>query len=238
MPGIKRTRIIFALVITCVLILLFRSNEAPSSSSQSTSGMIPWQPLEDDSFNIEVSPDHLEIPILDNKLEHHPPLPEQTNLIPDAHKLATADEFIPHFSAVIASKGISQREARATCTWPADTYVDFQFSDTLEWVLEERPALEIELRRREWHDFIKGQMIPYANVKDRFSGRGLVIVAGNADTLMRVKVILRQLKRLGSIIAVEIHYWDTEMDIGAMADLNALYEPILYNDLSKEHNIC
>ncbi|KAK1573529.1 family 71 glycosyltransferase [Colletotrichum navitas] len=237
MPGIKRTRIILGLVITCALILLFRSNEATFQSSQSTNYITWEQPLEDSSLNIEVSPDHLAAPILDNNLEYQPPLLQQTKLIPDAHRLTTADDFIPHFAAVTALKGLSQREARSTCTWLADTYVYFQFSDTLEWVLEERPALEIELRRREWHEFIQGQMIPYANVKDRFWGRGLVIVAGNADTVMRVKVILRQLKRLGSTIAVEIHYWDTEMDIGTMADLNALYEPIYYNDLSKDHNI-
>ncbi|EFQ34362.1 uncharacterized protein GLRG_09506 [Colletotrichum graminicola M1.001] len=204
MPGIKRTRIILALVITCALMLLFRGNEATFQSSQSTKHTIPEQSLEDSSLNSEVSPGHLAAPILDSNLEYHPPLLQQTKLIADAHRLTTADDFIHHFAAVTALKGITQREARATCTWPADTYVDFQFSDTLEWVLEERPVLEIELRRREWHEFIQGQMIPYANVKDRFSGRGLAIVVGNADTVMRVKIILRQLKRLGSTIAVEI----------------------------------
>ncbi|KAK1624227.1 family 71 glycosyltransferase [Colletotrichum phormii] len=236
MAGIKRTRIISALVITVILILLFKKGDANPQTSQWTPNSPPEQPLGSSPINLDIPPDHIEVPIIDNNLEFQPP-PIQSHVLPDAHNLATADDFIPHFAALTSIKGISQREARASCTWPAGMYVDFQFSDSLPWVIEERPVLEIELRRREWHDFVKSGMIPYARVKDRFSGRGLVIVAGNADTVMRVKVILRQLKRLGSTIAIEIHYWDTEMNMGAMADLNALYEPIYYNDLSKDHNI-
>ncbi|KAJ0280647.1 hypothetical protein COL940_006144 [Colletotrichum noveboracense] len=239
MAGIKRTRIIFALFITCVLILLFRSGKNAKPESEPAQRMDfppPENPSTDSPPKIDVPPDHVEIPMINDALNGQPPT-QPVQLVPDAHKLATADEFLPHFAAVIQEKAISQREARATCTWPADVFVDFQFSDTLEWVLEDRPVLEIELRRREWHDFVQKGMIPYTTVKDRFLGRGLVIVAGNADTIMRVKVILRQLNRLGSTIPIEIHYWDTEMDIGAMADLNALYTPIYYNDLSKPHNI-
>ncbi|WQF86714.1 Putative alpha-mannosyltransferase, nucleotide-diphospho-sugar transferase [Colletotrichum destructivum] len=237
MAGAKRTRVGFALFITWFLILLFRNNDTGTQSSQSSNGGPPEDSLRDSPFDENIPPpSRSESGILDGTLDSRPQT-QQAQLIPDAHKLTAADEFIPHFAAVIDLKGISQQEARAACTWPAETYVDFQFSDSLEWAIEDRPVLEIELRRREWHDFVQGQMIPYASVKDRFSGRGLVIVAGNADTVMRVKVILRQLKKLGSTIPVEIHYWDNEMDIGAMADLNVLYEPIYYNDLSKDHNI-
>ncbi|KAL0933745.1 family 71 glycosyltransferase [Colletotrichum truncatum] len=216
-----------------------RSGDAnsDSQSAQWTESLSPEQPQSDANPRIDMPPpDHVEIPIVDKNANAQLPA-QEAQLAFDAHKLATADEFLPHFAAVIIEKGISQKQARATCTWPADTYVDFQFSDSVEWVLEDRPVLEIELRRREWHDFVKSGMIPYTSVKDRFFGRGLVIVAGNADTIMRVKVILRQLKKLGSSIPIEIHYWDNEMDIGVMADLNALYTPIYYNDLSKEHNI-
>ncbi|EXF84942.1 glycosyltransferase family 71 [Colletotrichum fioriniae PJ7] len=232
MAGIKRTRIIFALAITVVLIILFKKGDTNPQTSQWT----PNSPPDGSLVNLNIPPDHMEVPIIDNNLQFQPP-PVQAHVLLDAHKLPTADDFIPHFAAVTNIKGISQQEARASCTWPADMYVDFQFSDSLPWVIEDRPVLEIELRRREWHDFVKSGMIPYASIKGRFSGQGLVIVAGNADTVMRVKVILRQLKRLKSTIAIEIHYWDTEMDMGVMADLNALYEPIYYNDLSKEHNI-
>ncbi|KAK1716117.1 LOW QUALITY PROTEIN: family 71 glycosyltransferase [Colletotrichum acutatum] len=220
MAGIKRTRIIFALVITVVLILLFKKGDANPQASQWT----PNSPPDGSFINVDIPPDHIEVPIIDNNLQFQPP-PIQAHVLLDAHKLPTADDFIPHFAAVTNIKSISQQEARAS----SDMYVDFQFSDSLPW---DRPVLEIELRRREWHDFVKSGMIPYARVKDRFSGRGLVIVAGNADTVMRVK-----LKRLRSTIAIEIHYWDTEMDMAVMADLNALYEPIYYNDLSKEHNV-
>ncbi|GKT50048.1 uncharacterized protein ColSpa_10229 [Colletotrichum spaethianum] len=215
MAGMKRFRVFLALVFTSFLILMFKSksNEAGTQSSQLPNNVITAQHLGDASLNIDTSPHQVEIPILDDNLEIQPPPPPppppllpQAQLIPDAHKLATSDDFIPHFAAITGLKGISQREARVTCTWPADTYVNFQFSDSLEWVIEDRPVLEIELRRREWHDFIRGKMIPYASVKDSFRGRGLVIVAGNADTVMRVKVILRQLKKLSSTLPVEIHY--------------------------------
>lgn len=237
MAGVKRIRIAFALVITCVLILLFKNDRASSPSSQWEDSSPPEQASSDFSPEIPFLPEHVEIPIVDSNLDAQPPPFQQVQLVLDAHKLATADDFVPHFLAVTNLKGISQREARVTCTWSADTYVDFQFSDSLEWVVEERPVLEIELRRREWQDFVKSGMIPYARVKDRFSGRGLVIVAGNADTVMHVKVILRQLKKLGSTMPIEIHYWDNEMDIGVMAEFNSLYDSIYYNDLSKDHNI-
>ncbi|KAF6821873.1 glycosyltransferase family 71 [Colletotrichum musicola] len=238
MAGIKRVRIVFAVVVAFTVIVIFKSGKANTSSqaAQWTDNVAQDHPPTEGVIDEKTAPDHVEIPIVDNNFNADLP-PQQVQLVSDAHKLATADDFIPHFAAVINEKGISQSEARATCTWPADTYVDFQFADSLDWVVEDRPVLEIELRRREWHDFVKGGMIPYASVKERFSGRGIVIVAGNADTIMRVKVILRQLKKLGSTMPIEIHFWDDEMDIIAMAELNELYHPIYYNDLSKEHNI-
>ncbi|KAK0629421.1 family 71 glycosyltransferase [Bombardia bombarda] len=169
----------------------------------------------------------------------------QLGLVADAHMLPSADSFHRHFQAVTRLNGITVKEAKQTCTWPSEEPVDFQYDKDSDWVVHDRPDEEIASRRKEWHAYIAGDagtgtghgMIPYDKVKDRFQGRGLVIVAGNQDTLMRVKVILRQLVYLKSKIAIEIHYWDDEMTDESMKELSDMYQPISFNDLSKEHNI-
>lgn len=80
-------------------------------------------------------------------------------------------------------------------------------------------------------------MIPYSKVKSKFSGRGLVVVAGNQDTLKRTQVMLRSLIRLRSKIAVELHYWDDEMSEADKKGLLSLYPRISFNDLSQPHNL-
>jgi alpha 1,2-mannosyltransferase len=56
---------------------------------------------------------------------------------------------------------------------------------------------------------------------------------------MRLKVILRALKKIGSEIAMEVHYWADEMDSASQQELTDLYHPnsMYFNDLSGPHNI-
>jgi alpha 1,2-mannosyltransferase len=225
----RRPRILAAIVISCLILYLVGSREAITDAwtaarlahknGQGLSSLLPPGFASDKPF--DGSPQYL---------------------VGNAHKLPFADAFANHFEAVRQQPGMTMREARAGCTWPADEYVDFQFNPDTEWVVTERPDTEIMERRREWQDFVgggnKGRMIPWDMVADRFHGRGLVILAGNQDTIMRVKVILRQLVRLGSKVAVEIHYWDDEMNDDERASLEALYpDKITFNDLSKGHNL-
>jgi len=170
-------------------------------------------------------------------------LPTRPRLDPEAHKLPRPDSFRAHFLAVTRLPGITMAEAKATCHWPKGEYVDFQFGANTEWVVTDRPDEEIEARRTAWQQYVEGRagtgMIPWRKVKDRFKGRGLVILAGNNDTIMRLKVILRRLVRLRSQIPVEVHYFsDEEMTEEKRKDLVDIgYHPISFNDLSQPHNL-
>lgn len=163
----------------------------------------------------------------------------QPQLLTDAHQLRSADEFLPHFKAVVTQvPGLTIRDSKRTCQWPPEVKVDFQYDPATSWAAQDRPDEEIQLRRREWHKFVEsGGLIPYSDVQDVFTGRGLVIVAGNGNTLKRVKVVLRSLARLKSKIAVEIHYWADEMNEEDRGGLSSIYPNIRFNDLSGQHNI-
>ncbi|KAK3294259.1 mannosyltransferase putative-domain-containing protein [Chaetomium fimeti] len=167
-----------------------------------------------------------------------PTLSQKTGqLDPEAHKLPSADSFRAHFNALTRVKNITVAEAKAGCHWPQDEDVNFQFSADAEWVVTDRPDDEINSRRKAWQEYIQGKMIPWEKVKDKFEGRGVVILAGNRDTAMHLKVVLRRLTMLRSKIPMEIHYWGDEMNKATREDLASLYQPTSFNDLSQPHNI-
>jgi alpha 1,2-mannosyltransferase len=143
-----------------------------------------------------------------------------------------------HFGAVTRLKGLTMAEAKAGCHWPEGLYVNFQYNPDTEWVVTERSDEEIAARRKVWQDYVQGQMIPWDRVKHRFAGKGIVIVAGNYNTVMRLKVVLRRLAKLRSKLPVEIHYWDDEMSEATLKELAGMYQPMSFNDLSNpETNI-
>lgn len=157
----------------------------------------------------------------------------EAGLVQDAHSLPTADSFLSHFDAVTSLPGITMAEAKSGCTWPVMGQIYFQYTEDSDWVLQDRSDTELEMRRNQWHDFIKNDLIPYEPHKDKFSGRGIVIVAGNERSLKRVKAILRALKKLGSEIAIELHYWDDEMTPSQQAEISSMWpHGIYFNDLS------
>lgn len=164
----------------------------------------------------------------------------QYQVLQDAHQLKSADAFLPHFKAVIDLPGYTVQQAKRTCPLKHGEKVNFQWEENgpgKGWISKDVPNLEIKSRRREWQSFIGSDMIPYSRVKRRFSGRGLVIVAGNQDTLKGVEVILRSLIRLRSSIAVELHYWYDEVSEKDKKRLRKLYRRMSFNDLSGAHNI-
>jgi alpha 1,2-mannosyltransferase len=220
----KRPRILLAVAIACLIVFVtFHSRDAVSDI----------QPP-------NLSPDRVPTGAhgkdgTDGKNPYK--LPSNAKLVAEAHKLPSADSFRDHFEAVTRLKGITIAEAKKTCTWAFPDAVDFQFEKDVDWVLQDRPDDEIEERRRAWHSYVEGQMIPWDMVKDKFEGRGIVILAGNHDTLSRLKVVLRQLVKLQSEMPIEIHYWDDEMSEDSMRDLASRYGNMTFNDLSKGHNI-
>lgn len=163
----------------------------------------------------------------------------QYHVLQDAHQLQSADAFLPHFKAVIELPGYTIQKAKRTCHLKHGEKVNFQWENGpgKGWISRHAPNSEVEERRREWQSFVASGMIPYSKVKSRFSGRGLVVVAGNQDTLKGVEVILRSLIRLGSSIAVELHYWNDEVSEKDKKALRKLYPRISFNDLSGTHNI-
>ncbi|KAK4139153.1 glycosyltransferase family 71 protein [Dichotomopilus funicola] len=158
-------------------------------------------------------------------------------LHPKAHTLPNPDAFRDHFAAVVRQKSITIAEAKESCHWSQDEEVNFQFTPDSDWVVKERPDEEIDARRKAWQHFVTHDMIPWETVKDKFSGRGIVVLAGNHDTTMRLKVVLRRLTKLKATIPIEVHYWADEMSPANRHDLAALYPHTTFNDLSLPHNI-
>lgn len=226
MAVLRRTRVLLAIILTIVIFFTTRHYdalpEAPEWAVKLPGSVYPADAS--DTVQKEITDDGDYVPFA-------------TSLVQDAHKLPLADSFLAHFAAVTSLPGITIQQAKSTCNWPDDVKVNFQYGGHQDWVNKDRDESEIDEKRKLWQAFVENDMVPYAQAKNKFSGRGVVIVAGNQDTLMRVRVILRALLKMGSNIAVEIHYWDDEMHDGMKAELGKLYFHIFFNDLSKDHNI-
>ncbi len=154
-----------------------------------------------------------------------------------AHRFSKAESFRGrHFEKVVALPSLSVSETRKTCNWTSDDKVNFMFDGAIDWNVNERPVSEMDLRRRQWQDFVR-KSPPYKEVASRFSGRGIVLLAGNGDTLPRTKVLLRALYRLKSKVPVEIHYYGDEMDDDKKRQLTDIYPHTVFNDLASKDNI-
>lgn len=209
----KSLRVIWAIVAVSVTLVLVSHVYTGEDQSYTLEKVDLWQPS------------------TERRPQHH--------ILQDAHQLRSADAFIPHFKAVIELPGYTVQKAKRTCPLKHGEKVNFQWEKGpgKGWIRQDAPNSKVESRRREWQSFIGSGMIPYSKVKSKFSGRGLVVVAGNQDTLKGVEVILRSLVRLGSSIAVELHYWDDEVSEKDKKGLRNLYRRISFNDLSGAHNI-
>jgi len=175
-------------------------------------------------------------PALSPNTTSEPPASQPT-LNVDAHKLETADSFLPHFKAVTQLDGLAMADVKSTCWWENSEDVNFQWGPPTKWVVQDRDDEELAFRRHQWQRFINDELLPYESYKDKFEGRGIVILAGNGKSLKRVKVILRQLKRFGSQLPMEIHFWGDEFPLPAQKEMALLWPRMYFNDLSKPSNI-
>ena len=130
-------------------------------------------------------------------------------------------------------------EAKSTCTWKETEKVNFMFGPggvwglNTSWVTHDKADAEIDKARKTWQEYVLNGLKPYANYRSRFEGRGIVVVAGQGRSLRRMKVILRQLKKLGSALPVEVAYWGDEMHPETKTDLESIYPGrIFFLDLS------
>ncbi|RMZ91304.1 hypothetical protein DV736_g1457, partial [Chaetothyriales sp. CBS 134916] len=154
----------------------------------------------------------------------------------NAHRYHTADAFKPHFKEVAKLPYMTMAEAKAGCTWPEDAQVNFQYSSDDPWVVNEESDKELKSRQKQWQSFIKNDLLPYEIYRDRFEGRGIVIVAGHVKSMKRVMVVLKALDKLDSKLPVEIHYWGEEVSPEQQANVSALYPRLHFNDLSGSWN--
>ncbi|GAM91048.1 hypothetical protein ANO11243_090950 [Dothideomycetidae sp. 11243] len=158
---------------------------------------------------------------------------------PNAHAFQDADEFLSHFRAVVNMQNLTTVEANSSCHWDtkeSEKY-NFQLAGNHEWVKLNPPEADIVLHRGRWQQFINSGMIPYGPNRDRFKGRGIVIVAGNEYTLTRTRTVLKALLKLGSKLPVEIHYYGDEMDQIAKDKIVKLYPNLYFNDLASKENV-
>lgn len=162
----------------------------------------------------------------------------------NAHQLTSADHFKAHFRAVTKLPKITLAEAKKTCTWKETDKVNFMFGPqgawglNTSWVSEDKSDAELDKARNTWHEYVRNGMQPYANHRHRFNGRGIVVVAGQGRSLRRMKVILRQLKKLKSEMPVEVAFYGDEMRSETRVELEQLYPgKIFFLDLASPDNV-
>lgn len=164
----------------------------------------------------------------------------------DAHKIEWADWFDGHFQNITKAPTITLQDAKRGCDFVNPEEVNFAFGESsgwgldLTWVTKDRGMREINLRRKQWQDFIlgkTGKLLPYDAYADQFNGKGIVIVGGQGRSLKRVRVILKQLTRLGCKLPVEIHYWGAEMSSEARADIAKRYHTIYFQNIASPNSI-
>jgi hypothetical protein len=169
---------------------------------------------------------------------------EIPQILDDAHRLPDPDAFHPHFDAITKLPAITFAEAKSGCQWPDLSKVNFQFKDGEEsselntsWTTHEMPEEWLSARRDSWQQFVKSDLIPWGENAHRFEGRGIVIVGGSKDNMKRIAVTIKKLKKLGSRLPIELHYFAEELDEGAKQKLANLWPLLYFNDLAGAHNI-
>ncbi|KAI9670938.1 MAG: hypothetical protein M1831_005023 [Alyxoria varia] len=160
-----------------------------------------------------------------------------SGLIENAHMLTSAEAFLPHFEAVISIPNLTITDAMHRCHWKHEERVNFQYTAEADWYRQLRSDEEINAQRALWQTFIRDDMIPYEKVSHRFSGKGIVVVAGNGSSKRRLEVLLRVLNEVHSRLPVEVHYYKDELDTNDKLSLQTLYHRISFSDLSSSDNI-
>ncbi|MCJ1448280.1 MAG: hypothetical protein MMC23_008795 [Stictis urceolatum] len=237
MPPLHRpTRIGAALLVIFLLYLIFEHLSLATEQTPPADSKDANEPSKEKKPAIELPKLKLE----DSNKPLLSGLPADTGypeINSEAHKLHNADAFKNHFKAVTQLPGMTMAEAKTGCIWPEMEEVNFQYAGTDEWVKTDTSDEELELRRKEWHNYVENNMLPYEQNKDKFQGKGIIIVGGNQKSMKRVKVILNQLKRLNSKLPIEIHYWAEEMNEESQKDISTMWHEIHFNDLSSPTNI-
>ena len=166
------------------------------------------------------------------------------SLISNAHTLPPNDAFLPHFAALHQVPNLTVSDAMLCCQFTEKELGHFQYNGDASWRVNLTPDLFIALQRESWQSFIQHDLVPWASISSRFSGRGIIVVAGHQKSIKRLKVSLRVLLELGCTLPVEVHYYDDEMDEATRQDLLALYDQaktrstrLFLNDLASSDQV-
>ncbi|KAF2858743.1 glycosyltransferase family 71 protein [Piedraia hortae CBS 480.64] len=149
------------------------------------------------------------------------------------HEYQTADDYLADFGPILQENPMTVRQTKQACNFNPEDDIDFQFDKGADWVVQDRSDQEIALKQAAWHDFMRHHLIPFERVKNRFSGRGIVVCAGNERSLLRLWVLLRMLNQVRTSLPVEVHYYgDEELSPKNRTDLSAEYKNLYFSDLS------
>ncbi|KAK8088004.1 glycosyltransferase family 71 [Apiospora hydei] len=93
--------------------------------------------------------------------------------------------------------------------------------------------------RLRWQVFVKENILPYRVTNHApFVGRGIVVVGDHPKSLKHVRVLVRSLRNLGSVLPVELHHWAGELNAKTKLDLiRELGVNFTINDLFRPHNL-
>lgn len=155
----------------------------------------------------------------------------------DAHRILDADDFAQHVGVVLAEEPLQPSDTVRGCHfWLPDVMdkLQFQFGvgEMNPWTIQEQKPELVVWHRLAWTSFYKERLIPWSTTRELFAGRGIVLVIDDADSFMRVAVLLRQLTTLASELPVQIFYWATKLDQEARDHLGTLYHTLSFQDLA------
>ena len=162
-----------------------------------------------------------------------------TNTSEPPHRYKTADAFLPLIRGVSGIQNLTILSAAANCNWTDDELLQYPYGRLEDYIVSPPTEREVELMRSRWQAFVKESLLPY-RITNRapFWGRGIVVVGGHPQSLKRVRVLVRSLRNLGSVLPVELHHWAGEMNattkLGLIEELGANFT---INDLSGPHNL-
>ncbi|KPI35181.1 Alpha-1,2-mannosyltransferase MNN23 [Cyphellophora attinorum] len=161
--------------------------------------------------------------------------PQILHLHSDLHHLHNNDEFLPYIAGISSVPNLTVSTAYGTCKFTDEEMGSFVYNNDAPWVLEPTADDQIVSLREAWQSYVKRGLIPWEAVKDRYSGKGIVIVGGKGADVKRIVVALRALQKHGSKLPVEINYFDDELVDTTRQALTDIYgDKLLFNDLAAE----
>ncbi|GAM87051.1 hypothetical protein ANO11243_050720 [Dothideomycetidae sp. 11243] len=161
-----------------------------------------------------------------------------STLTQQAQQIVRANDFIPHIRSVVQMPGLTVEKAASTCNWDKDARVNFQWGADTDWNVKPLKKRTIMSKRKAWQQFVMRDMISWSPVEYRFRGKGIIVLAGNQETVSRVKVLLKALSQTRTKLPVEIHYFgEQELSSKNQTDLQALFPNMFFSDISWPGNV-